>query len=63
MKRTFTRSEAIDILIEQSDPDVDEMPSEDFETYVEGLSNEELEEELCLTGYIHDEDMGGVVDD
>ena len=55
MKRIFTRQEAIDMLLEIQD--------EEDETDIKELSCEELEEELCLSGLVHDEDMGGVEED
>lgn len=57
-KKVFTRKEAIKILSDMNQEAIEEydaMP-EDFDS----MDNEELEAELCLSGYIHDEDMGGV---
>lgn len=57
-KRIFKRSEAIKILDDLFDPDyMDESDRIDYTTW----SNGQLEGELCCSGYIHDEDMGGVV--
>ena len=59
--RTFTRTEAIELLKQLADSqfgDPDEYDNPDPTT----LSNEELEEELCLSGVVHDNDILGVVD-
>ena len=57
----FTRTEAIDLLkiLENSQYDDEEIEPYDFDT----MSNEDLEEELCLSGVIHDCYMLGVIDD
>ena len=60
--RTYTRSEAVQLLNQLTESqfgDPDEYDDPDPTT----LTNEELEEELCLSGVVHDEDMAGVVDD
>jgi len=56
-KQWFTREEAIAIM-EKIDADMDDDEVEKVLYHV--LSNDDLEAELCLSGYIHDEDMGGV---
>jgi hypothetical protein len=58
-KETFTRSQAIAIMLDMDDPDMDPEDKQDYET----MTNEELGSELCSSGYIHDEDFGGVFDD
>jgi len=55
MKKNFTRQEAIKALQEIQD--------EEDETDYSSLACEELEEELCLSGLVHDEDMGIVYED
>lgn len=53
----FTRAEAIEIINGMFDPDyMDESDRVD----AEAMTNEQLTAELCLSGYIHDEDMDGV---
>lgn len=54
MKIGFTRAFALEVLGYESDDESDP----DFPK----LSNEELSGELCLSGWIHDEDMAGVFD-
>lgn len=56
----FPRSQAEALLktLEDDNGDSDITPYNFSE-----MSNEELEEELCLSGTIHDELMDGVVDD
>ena len=58
--RTFTRTEAIQLLTmleaSQFDDDYEELD-------LANMSNEDLEEELCMSGVVHDNDMLGVVDD
>ncbi len=56
-KKYFTRDEAIGILEElQKDADCEPHDLRNFAA----MSNEELGEELCLCGHVHDEDFGGV---
>jgi hypothetical protein len=58
---TFTREAAIkELKTLEDDEDFDEEDcfSEDYNT----MTNEELEAELCLAGFVHDEDMKGVFD-
>jgi len=53
--KTFTRTEAIKALQSNQDPE--------DETNFEDLTLKQLEEELCLSGVIHDEDLDKVVED
>lgn len=55
MKRNFSRAEAIRML--------EEIQLEDDETNYRELACEELEEELCLTGLVHDSEMGIVYEE
>jgi len=59
-KLGFLRTDAIRVLSEMQD-DADYLDDSDRTNFAE-MSNEDLEAELCLSGIIHDEDMGGVFD-
>ena len=58
--RHYTRKEAIELLImlQESQYDPDEVEPYDFDS----MSNADLEEELCMSGVVHDNDMLGVID-
>ena len=56
----FSRKDAIRIL-KEIDEDCDVGPEDNDNDY-DSMSNEQLEAHLCLSGYIHDEDMEGVED-
>ena len=57
-RRKYTRAEAIELLtlLQESQYD-DEIDPYDFDS----MDNAELEEELCLSGVVHDDDMLGVI--
>lgn len=55
-KVAFTRSYAISVL-----KDLDDCCGADPRDFA-AVTNEELESELCLSGSVHDADMGGVFD-
>ena len=59
MKTTFTRTEARQIIDDSFDPDFME---EEDRLDTASMTDEELEEELCSSGYVHDDDFGGIVD-
>lgn len=59
-KLGFLREDAIRVLSELQDDD-DYVSDSDRIDFSE-MSNEDLESNLCLSGIIHDEDMGGVFD-
>lgn len=54
MKVTFTRKEAIEGL--------ESFRDEEDETDFNAMTNEQLGEVLCCSGYIHDEDFDKVID-
>jgi hypothetical protein len=59
-KRIFKRTEAIKILEKLNREAIE---NEEIDSYeFKSMSNLELEAELCLSGYIHNTDMGGVVE-
>ena len=58
--RSFSRTTAIDKfkMLQESQFDDDEI-----EPYVfENMTNDDMEEELCMSGVVHDSDMVGVYD-
>ena len=56
-KQWFTREQAIAVMTQlDADMDDDELDEVDYVA----MTNEDLEGELCLSGYIHDEDLGGI---
>ena len=58
--RILSRSNAIYLLERLNDPDF--MDPEDMEDF-SAMSNDELLENICSSGTIHDEDIDAVVDD